>query len=344
MNLTRYYTGKTERWANEPRQDVAEVPLSSEDPKGYIPSNGLIKAANVALILNRPLLITGEAGVGKSAFADNLAGEMGWGKAIKFPVTSNTTANDLFFHYDQLQEFQDANRKDFQINSPFDRLRYLRWQALGEAILYSNHYQNVQNLWPHGEPTFPGPRRSVVLIDEIDKAERDVPNDILNQIEELSFHIPQLPDVSQKGHPGYRLTANREFSPVVILTSNSEKNLPDAFLRRCIYFDLQLEVEKLPEIVAKRIEGIKSDSQLLKDALDFFKILRQSNNQLRKAPATAEFLNWLYYLREVGCGPNDRLKVTTMESVLTTSLACLVKNKEDTSAANKLLIAWLKGG
>jgi MoxR-like ATPase len=201
----------------------------------------------------------------------------------------------------------------------------------------------------------------VVLIDEIDKAPRDFPNDILNEVENLYFRIPEL---------GNRLIqADPELSPILVLTSNSEKHLPDAFLRRCIYYHISFpDRERLAKIVETRLgdhlkqsspfrsdalevfkrlrqaglgDDLKQGSSFLDKALDIFDQLRQAN--LRKKPATAELLNWLQVLRErfkeeenpLATRPADRVKET---------LSSLVKTREDQERAGQVVGEWLKRG
>src|SRR5262249_1074912 len=158
---------------------------------------------------------------------------------------------------------------------------HLTYQALGLAILRANPPDAVRHLLPSAF-AHPGATRSIVLIDEVDKAPRDFPNDILNEIERLYFRIPELGNVLAAAPP--------DLVPVVVITSNSERNLPDAFLRRCIYYDVPFpDRERLREIVSLRLgDGIRGASKFLDDVLDFFVFLRSPERRLRKRPGTAE--------------------------------------------------------
>ncbi|MBF0136519.1 MAG: MoxR family ATPase [Magnetococcales bacterium] len=372
MKINPYYTGiiskpaqqkGQEKWRTLPFHDLKKA----EDPEGYVANDRLIQAVNVALILGRPLLLTGEPGVGKSSLAAHVAAELGL-DLIKYRVTSQTTGTDLFYKFDYLGEFRDAQsrrsvtepemvaKSEMIVPATTDgtspssdnppamdqqRMRFIQFQALGKAILLANEWETVQDLWQLGRDEFKGPARTLVLIDEIDKAPRDVPNDILNDLEEMKFYIPQLSDKENKGNQGREVSAPKELRPIVILTSNSEKNLPDAFLRRCVYFDIRLEKEKLPEIVANRIkDGISKDCPLLKDCLELFSLLRQDGSGIRKKPSTAELLNWLHWLRSTGLAANDSLK-KQKEANLLGGLSCLVKSREDWQLGEQILTKWL---
>src|SRR5262249_51682665 len=170
-------------------------------------------------------------------------------------------------------------------------LSYLRWNALGEAILRSREKEEVQR-WLTSGFEHTGPRRSVVLIDEIDEAPRDFPNDLLNEVEHLYFRVPELGNE--------KIEADPTNHPILVLTSNSEKHLPEAFLRRCIYCDIAFPTgERLAEIVLSRVGSFADEkSQLLVEALALFEYLRQCG--FRKAPATAELIDWLTALSEMG--------------------------------------------
>src|SRR5262249_5737842 len=144
----------------------------------------------------------------------------------------------------------------------------------------------------------PGRRRSVVLVDEIDKAPRDVPNDLLVEVEKMQFYISELPRT---------VVADKSMRPIVVITSNSEKALPDAFLRRCVYYNLPFpSVALLKEIVAARIVQFPRESDLLSDALAVFGFLR--GQMLRKRPGTAELLGFILGLKAKGYEPSHRLR------------------------------------
>jgi MoxR-like ATPase len=179
---------------------------------------------------------------------------------------------------------------------------YITFSALGKAIIDSRHQDELQDILPSSYE-HAGKRRSVVLIDEVEKAPRDLPNDILNEIERLYFRVPELGNV--------RIDANEDLSPVIVLTSNSEKSLPDPFLRRCVYFNIPFPTpERLEQIVLARLVGMFSgNSTLLSDAIDFLMQLRDKDEGLQKRPSTAELLNWLAAMQKLGAEPTRSLSV-----------------------------------
>lgn len=297
------------------------------DPQHYLADDGLRDACNVALALGQPLLLTGEPGTGKTRFADSLAQELGLGEPLTFETKSTSTYRDLFYTYDALKRFHDVQSG----NAAKSALPYLTYRALGLAILRTNPPANVAHLLPPGMQ-HDDACRSVVLIDEIDKSPRDFPNDILNELERLYFRVPELDNTVIK--------AAENLHPIVIMTSNSEKDLPDAFLRRCIYYNIPFPSrERLQEIVAARlgnlVEGI---SDFVDDAIELFTELRLPARGLRKKPATAELLGWIITLR--GMSPDIHNPVREPDLVLRT-LSTLVKTSEDQQKAARVVKQWL---
>jgi MoxR-like ATPase len=258
------------------------------DPAGYLPEPELLNAVNIALLLGQPLLLTGEPGTGKTQLAHWLSWRLGFGDAVVFNTKSTSTARDLFYTFDSMRRFHAAQTgKGSQ-----DEVDYITYNAFGVAILRSLEFAAISGVLPKQNFVHGGPRRSVVLIDEIDKAPRDFPNDLLHEVENMSFSIAELGITELK--------AERKLRPVLVLTSNSEKNLPDAFLRRCIFFNIPFPGrDRLKAIVQARLDAF-ADGQgaLLNSAIDLFIEIHGSN--LRKAPSTAELLNWLQTLSEAG--------------------------------------------
>lgn len=333
--LLPYYTGKP---ANYHASKPASLPISrrAEQTKadGYRPDPGLIDAVNVALILGQPLLLTGEPGTGKTQLAYSVSWELGYGDPLIFETKSTNTARDLFYAYDTLGRFHAAQLREGSLKS----LDYITYNALGSAILRANS-RNAVEQWLPKRFDHDGPRRSVVLIDEIDKAPRDFPNDLLNEVDNMYFKAPEL------GLADEPIRAPDALRPILIITSNSEKHLPDAFLRRCIYYNIPFPAkERLVEIVESRIERFKnstsndSSTRLLGDALAFFFILRNLDG-LRKKPATAELLGWLTYLTERGAKVSDSLREHA--KIARQSLTTLVKAAEDQEIAKPELEKWL---
>lgn len=334
--LLPYYTGKPE---NHHESEPAKLPASrrAEHTKasGYRPDAGLVDAVNVALILGQPLLLTGEPGTGKTQLAYSVSWELGYGDPLVFETKSNSLARDLFYTYDTLGRFHAAQLKEGSLNG----LDYITYNALGTAILRANSLGAIEAWKPKRFDHF-GPRRSVVLIDEIDKAPRDFPNDLLNEVDNMYFKVPEL------GLMDEPIRAPHDMRPILVITSNSEKHLPDAFLRRCIYYNIPFpNKERLVEIVESRIERFKnstgngSRARLMNEALDFFSILRGLDDLLRKKPATAELLGWLTYLTERGAKPDDAIR--KHEQIVRQSLSTLVKSAEDQELAKSELEKWL---
>jgi MoxR-like ATPase len=269
----------------------------------YLPSKELTAAAEVALELGLPLLLTGEPGTGKSTFARHLARQLapaylretgvevnGRLPLFSFETKSSSVATDLFYHFDSLRRLHAVH--DRQMSA--DNLDYLSFGALGRAILESLPWNAVADLVP--DPAcHHGPRRSVVLIDEIDKAPRDFPNDLLNEIDGMFFRIPEL---SRAGARQVRsVSAPRHLRPIVVLTSNSEKNLPAPFLRRCVFHHIQFpdkdkDSGRLAEIVHRNLA--MHPSRLSESAVRFFYDVREL--QLEKLPTTAELVEWIRIL------------------------------------------------
>ncbi|MCZ8280007.1 MAG: MoxR family ATPase [Acetobacteraceae bacterium] len=318
--------------ADRPSTRAADIPpvhsRRMEDAAAYHPHPDLSHAVNVALILGMPLLLTGEPGTGKTQLAYALAGAIGC-SVLKFETKSTSQARDLFYTYDALAAFKMQDAKDSRA--------FIRYQALGQAILEAFDGAEVQHLMPPGV-THAGPRRSVVLIDEIDKAPRDFPNDVLNEMERLYFRIPELGNVASPGADDPDQGVPAAYRPIVVLTSNSEKGLPDPFLRRCIYFDIPFPTAaEMREIVVARIAGLGATDPLTADALDLFYKLRRSSQlvTLNKEPSTAELLNWLQVLRARGVRPEDRL--VTQKPLVEQTLSTLLKNSEDRQEAHRFV-------
>ena len=210
------------------------------DPAGYLADAGLTDAVNVAVTLQQPLLVTGEPGTGKTQLATSVAYELELPPPVTFHTKSTTSIRDLFYSYDSLRHFHDAQ---FQSGTP-EIEDYIEYEGLGLAILLGMEPEAADPLLPEALRGR-GPTRSAVLIDEIDKAPRDVPNDMLNEIENMTFTVKET---------GRTFAAPDHLLPIVIVTSNSEKTLPDAFLRRCVFYHITFpDRDRLREIVANRL-------------------------------------------------------------------------------------------
>lgn len=324
-----YYSGSGSR-SEEPIPLV--LPKSRRQflqPEAYIADKGLRDACNVALMLGQPLLLTGEPGTGKTQFAESLAWELHL-ECHRFEAKSTSEARDLFYTYDALKRLHDIQNKTESTAA----LNYLSYQALGKAILTTlDPLACDQLLLP--EDRHPAKARSVVLIDEMDKAPRDFPNDLLNELEHLFFRIPELGN--------QRVAADPDLQPIVVITSNSEKNLPDAFLRRCVYYHIPFpDRPRLEAIIARHpvVDQLASDS-LLQQALELFEKLREPEHGLSKKPATAELLSWLLSLHSLRQQASDVESSGNLE-LFTRSLSSLIKTSQDQAKARALLKQWLK--
>lgn len=297
-------------------------------PEKYLADPGLVDAANVALMLSQPLLLTGEAGTGKTQFAYSLAWELGLGEPLKFETKSNSIARDLFYTYDALKRFQDVQSG----LKPDSILPYLTYQALGIAMLRTRAWDENKSLVENDFPKPEKPTRSVVLIDEIDKAPRDFPNDILNEIESMYFRIPEM---------GNRIVeADQSLPPMVVITSNSEKDLPDAFLRRCVYYNIPFpDKDRLRVIVSNRLGSyVSGTSSFIDDALDFFFTLREASNNLRKPPSTAEMLNWMLTVKSMAPDKDNPLARRTL---VWRTMSSLIKTTPDYEKAREIVQKWV---
>lgn len=291
-----------------------------EDPKLYIPSKGLQNAVNVALALGQPLLITGEPGTGKTRLADHVAWAFNLGKPIVFNSQTTSTAKDLFYKYDALGHFQFSQTQKGLLTPEEIEKDFITYQGLGKAIKEQ--------------------KRCVVLIDEIDKAPRDLPNDILAALERLSFKVPEVGKDTV-------YTVDKSKTPIIIMTSNSEKNLPEAFLRRVSYFHIPFP--KGPMLLD--ILRVKTDAILdgdLDAAVTHFESIRKARKvRLKKNPATAELIYWVLLLQKLKFDISKLKDIQLMDmddlskeekENLELSYSVLAKNKEDLAGLKKLIL------
>ncbi|MCS3896275.1 MoxR-like ATPase [Bradyrhizobium japonicum USDA 38] len=302
------------------------------DPREYRRDPGLVDAVNVALLLRQPLMVSGEPGTGKTVLAASIAFELGLGAPLTFETKSTSQARDLFYGYDTLGRFT-AKELATSLGRPAD---YITYSALGQAIVHANHPEDLKEILPAGY-VHPGKRRSVVLIDEVEKAPRDFPNDILNEIERMYFRIPEL---------GNRIVevADSDYHPIVVMTNNSEKSLPDAFLRRCIYYNIPFpEAPVMEEIILARLPSYfpkDNDLTLMRDAVRFALFIRNDAAGLEKKPGTSELLNWLSAMIRLGARPSNSLSDPTTRDIALRSLPALGKINRDQVRIGELLSDW----
>jgi len=252
-----------------PRLDEAH-PYSQE--RGvYKADPDLVDAVNLALWVGQPLLVTGEPGCGKTQLAYSVAKELELGPVEEFFTKSTSRASDLLYTYDAVRQF-----RDIQLSAARDVGEYIDYGALGRAILAK--------------------KRSVVLIDEIDKAPRDFPNDLLTELDRMFFDVKELPEEKRRKSSTER--------PLVIITSNSERQLPLPFLRRCVFFHIKFPKEaQLRTIISERLGNLPIPAELINAAVDRFTDVRKL--KLVKLPATSELLNWVVALWRAGIPLSD---------------------------------------
>jgi MoxR-like ATPase len=295
-----------------------ELPLAEHDeafdaPSGYLAEPGLRDAVNVALALGQPLLVTGEPGTGKTQLAASVAHELNLASPLVFHTKTTSTARDLLYRYDALRHFHDAQFS----NAATEPEKYISYEALGQAVLLSLPPKEANPFLPATHQNR-GPVRSVVLIDEVDKAPRDFPNDLLYEIEHMSF------TVHETGRP---FTADKRYRPIVILTSNLERDIPHAFLRRCVFYYISFpDKTRLTDIVTNRVRPDRRFTpEMLAHAVKHFEAIREMS--LKKKPATAEFLSWVRILARMEI---DVANINPGQAeALAFSYSVLAKDKDD---------------
>jgi MoxR-like ATPase len=319
----------------------SKSPKKDESQNQYLPDPGLVDAVNVALILRRPLLLTGEPGTGKTSFAAYVASKLKLGRELRFQTKSTSIARDLFYYYDSLGHFHATQIKKEGI--PVDAAEYIKFHALGEAIIRAMDPAKVSEILPNVKEMLPDvelgtPRQSVVLIDEVDKAPRDFPNDILHEIQDNCFDIPEM------GGKKFDAPDDPDLQPILIITSNSEKNLPDAFLRRCVYYNIPFPTEeRLQEIVeAHHAKFVARNNPQLAAAIELFYRFRDPVAPIRKRPSTAELLGWLQAIAETSKVSFRGDSVQDLDkTVLQKASPVIIKTYEDLQPAEAIVNKWL---
>lgn len=273
MNTKSLYMGKRE---NQPKP--GEI-YNQQITFPYLPSDGLVEAVNLAIALKRPLLLKGEPGCGKTRLALAVAYELRW-DYYEWHVKSTSRARDGLYVYDTVGRLRDAQLAALRHGSLDETEEakppeaYVRYGPLGQAFLQEDN-------------------RSVVLIDEIDKADIDFPNDLLLELDQLRFVVEETRKI---------ISASREHPPFIIVTSNDEKDLPGAFLRRCVFHPIEFpDAQHLADIINARFED--PDQKVVNAAIDRFNSLRDSRERFVRKPSTSELIDWFTILNRY---PEDK--------------------------------------
>ena len=266
--------------------------------KKYVSTEDLSMAVNASVTLERPLLIKGEPGTGKTLLAIEVAESLGK-RLIEWHIKSTTKATQGLYEYDAVTRLRDSQLGD-------------------ERVKDINNYINKGKLWE----AFEADEQVVLLIDEIDKADIEFPNDLLQELDRMEFYCYETDQTIKAKH-----------RPIIIITSNNEKELPDAFLRRCFFHFIQFpDRETMEKIVAVHYPKIKK--RLVKDALDVFFDVRKIPG-LKKKPSTSELVDWLKLLLSDDI-PDEILKNADSSKAIPPLYGALLKNEQDVQLLERL--------
>ena len=274
------------------------------ETRDYILSDELREAVNAALVLERPLLVKGEPGTGKTELAKQVADALGL-RMIEWNVKSTTRAQQGLYEYDAVSRLRDSQLGEERVH---DVKNYIKKGKLWEA--------------------FEADEKVVLLIDEIDKADIEFPNDLLQELDKMEFHVYETGETIKAKH-----------RPVMIITSNNEKELPDAFLRRCFFHYIRFpDAETMKKIVEVHHPNIKPD--LLSAALTQFYEIRDTQG-LKKKPSTSEVIDWLKLLLAEDLSPEDLKRDGA--NALPKLHGALLKNEQDVHLFERLAFMARRG-
>mgnify|MGYP005743913187 FL=1 len=274
--------------------------------KKYVSTEDLSMAVNASVTLERPLLIKGEPGTGKTLLAIEVAESLGK-RLIEWHIKSTTKATQGLYEYDAVTRLRDSQLGD-------------------ERVKDINNYINKGKLWE----AFEADEQVVLLIDEIDKADIEFPNDLLQELDRMEFYCYETDQTIKAKH-----------RPIIIITSNNEKELPDAFLRRCFFHFIQFpDRETMEKIVAVHYPKIKK--KLVKDALDVFFDVRKIPG-LKKKPSTSELVDWLKLLLSDDI-PDEILKNADSSKAIPPLYGALLKNEQDVQLLERLAFMTRREG
>ncbi len=279
--------------------------MKFQGTKTYVATDDLKIAVNAAVTLERPLLIKGEPGTGKTVLAAEVARALG-APLLEWHIKSTTKAAQGLYEYDAVARLRDSQLGDPKVK---DIKNYIRRGKLWEA--------------------FTAAERPVLLIDEIDKADIEFPNDLLQELDRMEFFVYETGE-----------TIKATARPVVLITSNNEKELPDAFLRRCFFHNIKFpDPETMRAIVDVHFPGLKG--RLVKEALGLFYELREVPG-LKKKPSTSELLDWIKLLLSEDISP-ETLKETDPRKLIPPLAGALLKSEQDVHLLERLAFMTRRG-
>ena len=272
--------------------------MKFEGTKNYVATDDLRVAVNAAITLQRPLLIKGEPGTGKTVLAEEVAKALGL-ELIAWNIKSTTKAHQGLYEYDAVSRLRDSQLGDARVT---DIHNYIKKGKLWEA--------------------FERPSRPILLIDEIDKADIEFPNDLLQELDRMEFYVYETNE-----------TIKAAQRPIVIITSNNEKELPDAFLRRCFFHYIKFpDEETMRAIIEVHFPGLKG--KLVAEALNIFYEIRDVPG-LKKKPSTSELIDWLKLLLSEDVSP-ETLREKDPSKLIPPLHGALLKNEQDVHLFERL--------